>query len=314
MRTVRRSAAPGAAPVHTAVPVPGSPPIGVVRIEPATEARIDPDRHAHDFPGLLYVEGGHGAVDTGGRTVPVGAGDLLVIAPGDVIAVHPPDTPATARGWGVFFLPEALRAEVPAALLSWRAHPLLFPFARGGGRALRLSVPDGERPDWVTRIAALDEELNARREGFREAATAHLVLLLVGVARLAQEVGDDLLRDDEPLLAEVFAVIERGFRGPLSLRDVARAVTLSPGHLTTTVRRRTGRTVQEWIAERRMAQARTLLSGSALSVDEVARAVGVADPSYFARLFRRAHGVSPREWRRAGRAAGSPRGGHDDAP
>ena len=34
---------------------------------------------------------------------------------------------------------------------------------------------------------------------------------------------------------------------------------MSPGHLTTVVRRKTGRTVLEWIAERRMAEARRLL-------------------------------------------------------
>jgi AraC-like DNA-binding protein len=32
-------------------------------------------------------------------------------------------------------------------------------------------------------------------------------------------------------------------------------------------------------------------------VATVAAAVGVTDPGYFARIFRRAHGVSPAAWR-----------------
>jgi AraC-like DNA-binding protein len=72
---------------------------------------------------------------------------------------------------------------------------------------------------------------------------------------------------------------------------------MTPGHLTTVVRRRTGRTVQEWITERRMAEARGLLAETDLPVAEVARRVGVCDPGYFSRLFGRAHGSSPREWR-----------------
>jgi AraC-like DNA-binding protein len=83
----------------------------------------------------------------------------------------------------------------------------------------------------------------------------------------------------------------------LSLRDVAREVGMTPGHLTTVVRRRTGRTVQEWIIERRMAEARSLLAETDLPVAEVARRVGVPDPGYFSRLFSRRHGASPREWR-----------------
>ena len=63
------------------------------------------------------------------------------------------------------------------------------------------------------------------------------------------------------------------------------------------VRRRTGRTVQEWIIERRMAEARSMLEGTDLPVAEIARRVGVFDPGYFSRRFTRTHGISPRKWR-----------------
>ena len=111
----------------------------------------------------------------------------------------------------------------------------------------------------------------------------------------------DLRRSGEPLLAEVFTVIDRRLGEPLSLRDVAHELGMTPGHLTTVVRRRTGRTVQEWIIERRMAEARSLLSDTELPVGEIARRVGMSDPGYFSRLFRRTHGTSPRQWR--GRSA-----------
>jgi AraC family transcriptional activator of pobA len=63
------------------------------------------------------------------------------------------------------------------------------------------------------------------------------------------------------------------------------------------VRRRTGRAVQEWIIERRMAEARSLLADTELPVSEIARRAGMSDPGYFSRLFHRAHGASPRQWR-----------------
>jgi AraC-like DNA-binding protein len=78
-------------------------------------------------------------------------------------------------------------------------------------------------------------------------------------------------------------------------------VSLSPSHLTTVVRRKTGRTVGEWIAERRMVEARRLLVETDLAVEEVGRRVGYGDPGYFVRSFRRAHGMTPLGWRRAGR-------------
>jgi AraC-like DNA-binding protein len=155
---------------------------------------------------------------------------------------------------------------------------------------------------WTARFSALDQELRERRDGYPEAVLGHLTLLLVDVARLAADVVGDLRLQDEPLLAEVFDVIEERFHEPISLRDVASAVSLSPGHLTTVVRRKTGRTVQEWIAERRLAQARRLLVETDLAVEEVGGRVGYVDPSYFVRVFRRAHDVTPLAWRRAGRS------------
>jgi len=144
-------------------------------------------------------------------------------------------------------------------------------------------------------------ELRRRRDGYREALLAHLTLLLVELSRLATDVVGDLRLKDEPLLAEVFSFIEERYREPISLKDVARAVGLSPGHLTTVVGRKTGRTVLEWIAERRMAEARRLLVETDLPVEEVGGRVGYADSHYFVRVFRRGHGATPLGWRRAGR-------------
>src|SRR5438128_399902 len=78
--------------------------------------------------------------------------------------------------------------------------------------------------------------------------------------------------------AAVFARIEARFHGNISLRDVAAAAGLTPGHLTTVVGRRTGRTVQQWITERRMREARRLLAHTDLTVAEIGTRVGYRDP------------------------------------
>jgi AraC-like DNA-binding protein len=280
---------------------PGELPVTTWRLDHDWRYRDTFEEHVHDFPGLAYFPGAGGRLRTGRRVWPIEAGDLFVIAPGDVMGhIHVADL-ADAKGWGVFFTAEALGPDVPGAHLAWRTHPLLFPFVRGGALgALRLRVPEPARPEWTARIEALDDELVRRRDGYREAALAHLVLLLVGVSRLAADVVGDLRENREQLLAEVFEVIERRYPEPLSLRDVAAAVNISPGHLTSTVRKRTGRTVQEWITERRMVQARRLLAATGLPVGEVGRRVGFRDPGYFARTFGKVHGMSPAQWRRAG--------------
>jgi AraC family transcriptional regulator, transcriptional activator of pobA len=291
-------------PVYTYETVPGVPPVGVLSLGQALSPGGLPQEHshAHDFLVLAYFERGGGSMWVGDREWRVEAGDVYVIAPGEVVGAGDARGLEEAEGWGVYFPPEVFGPQAPGAFLSWRAHPLLFPFVRGAaGGAQRLKVPHTQIPTWSERVSALDLELNRRHDGYREAVLAHLTLLLVGVSRLAADVVGDLRLNDEPLLAGVFGFIEERFQEPMSLKDVARAVNLSSGHLTTVVRRKTGRTVLGWISERRMAEARRLLVETDLSVEEVGRRVGFGDPGYFVRSFRRAHGATPLGWRRAGR-------------
>ena len=302
MGTTRlRSKREGGPPVYTYEVVPGVPPVSTFRLGPRDWSR-PPDAHAHDFLVLAYFEQGGGSMRLGDREWRVEAGDAFVIAPGEVVGADDGRDLLATEGWAVAFPPEVFGSQAPGAFLSWRTHPLLFPFVRGAaGGAQRLNVPPANRAAWSLRFAALDLELRQRRDGYQEAALAHLTLLLVEVSRLAADVVGDLRLNDEPLLAEVFGFIEEHYGERVSLKDVAWAVSLTPGHLTTVVRRKTGRTVQEWIAERRMAAARRLLVETDLTVDEVGRRVGYDDSGYFVRTFGRAHGVTPRGWRRAGR-------------
>lgn len=301
MRTTRTAPGRGRPATYSMRPAPGEPPVATWRLEHSWEGSGSFEEHAHDFPGLAYFLTAGGRLRTGRRDWPIEAGDLFVIAPGDMMGhIHAADL-AGANGWGVFFTADALGPDVPGAHLAWRTHPLLFPFVRGGAiGALRLRVAEPDRSEWTARVLALHEELTQRQDGYREAALAHLVLLLVGVSRLAADVVGNLRENREPLLAEVFEVIEQRYPQPLSLRDVAAAVNISPGHLTSTVRRQTGRTVQQWITERRMVQARRLLAVTELPVGEVGRRVGFPDAGYFARTFGKVHGTSPVQWRRAG--------------
>jgi AraC-like DNA-binding protein len=259
-----------------------TPPVSVVRAP--DDNVVERGVHIHDFPALWYA-------DT--------AGLVYVVAPGTAVD---PGRIERHAGIGVFFDPAALDGEGRSPWPAWRVHPLLFPFVHGQSSGLlALSVPAERQPLWTNTIGSIEAELAERKEGYRQAVLAQLTLLLIDVARLADDVVGDLRRSGEPLLAEVFTVINRHPGDPLSLRDVARELGVTPGHLTTVVRRRTGRTVQEWIIERRMAEARSLLADTRLPVAEIARQIGMSDPGYFSRLFRRTHGTSPRQWR--GRAS-----------
>jgi AraC family transcriptional regulator, transcriptional activator of pobA len=280
---------------------PGAAPVQVGRLPDESRTASVPmplDRaHSHDFLVLFYAHRADGTFAIDGRTWAAADGDLFVISPGQVVSFASPAHEFVTEGWAVYFPADVIRPGAPGAYSSWRAHPLLFPFARGADRAQRLHIPAAERDEWVARFGALDTELRTRRDGHVEAALAHLTLLLVAVARLPADVSDELRAAREPLLAAVFEVIERRYHEPISLADIAAELALTTGHLTTVVRRRTGRTVQQWLTERRMQQARLLLTGTDLTVAAISRRVGYPDVSYFIKRFRADHDVTPAQWR-----------------
>lgn len=101
-----------------------------------------------------------------------------------------------------------------------------------------------------------------------------------------------------PKLNPVFDFIETNYHQPIQLKDIAAVVGYSPAYLTQLMQSHTGRTVKQWIVERRMSEARDLLHQTQQSIKKIAIALGYADPSYFIRQFRQHHGTSPQEWRR----------------
>lgn len=85
----------------------------------------------------------------------------------------------------------------------------------------------------------------------------------------------------------------------LTLSEMAAHVGYSGNYLTQKFRREMGQTLSEYILESRMARARSLLTGTLFSIQEISRQLGYAGPSYFSEQFRRCTGQTPSEYRNA---------------
>jgi YesN/AraC family two-component response regulator len=102
-----------------------------------------------------------------------------------------------------------------------------------------------------------------------------------------------------PQFSAVFEFIEANYTQSISLNDVAQAVEYSPAYLTNLIRRQTGRSLYQWIIERRMTAACSLLLETRQTVEQIAIAVGYQDAGHFSRQFRQSFGMSPKSWKHA---------------
>jgi AraC-like DNA-binding protein len=88
-----------------------------------------------------------------------------------------------------------------------------------------------------------------------------------------------------------------------TLGELAEALDYDPEWLSTNIKRLTGSTFTELQQDKRIFQAKILLSTTALPVKEIAAQVGYSNTSYFFRLFREREGCSPKDYRRGNETA-----------
>jgi AraC family transcriptional regulator len=99
-------------------------------------------------------------------------------------------------------------------------------------------------------------------------------------------------------LRRVLDFIAAHLNGDPTIAELARECALSPGYFARAFRQTTGNTPHQWLVQKRIEKARTLLLGSALGLAEIAVRCGFTDQSHFTRVFTRVEGDSPGRWRR----------------
>lgn len=92
--------------------------------------------------------------------------------------------------------------------------------------------------------------------------------------------------------------IEQYSANPISLSKVAKAVNISPTHLSEKFKQVTGINFVDYVARTRFTRACELLRNGSLRVSDIAFAAGFQSLSQFNRVFKRLAGQSPRTYRR----------------
>jgi AraC-like DNA-binding protein len=83
----------------------------------------------------------------------------------------------------------------------------------------------------------------------------------------------------------------------LTLDEIAGQVHLNPQYFSVLFKRETGESAITYLTNIRVEHAKLLLKDTSIPINEVARRVGYDDPDYFSRLFRKANGITPRQYR-----------------
>jgi len=103
------------------------------------------------------------------------------------------------------------------------------------------------------------------------------------------------VRATRPEVRKALVYLEENYPRAVTIHDVALHVNLSETYLCQIFKTDTGKSMMTFLNELRMAKAYEMLSSGQLLVKEVAAEVGIQDPFYFNRLFKKHYGVPPKQ-------------------
>lgn len=127
----------------------------------------------------------------------------------------------------------------------------------------------------------------------RKVSQMTMTLLFLQLLSHTDKLDWDSREDD---ILKLLRYVEDHYAGA-SLSEAAELLHTDIYSLSRLIRRQTDKTFTQLVQEKRLTQAAFLLKSTGQNVDDVARAVGYENISYFHRIFKAAYGISPRHYR-----------------
>lgn len=268
---------PAALPKASLLPEPPAAPriVPIGRLAQGGRWRVEAMR-ALSEPVLLWFTRGQGRITLGGQTRGYGAHNAVFIPPG---VMHGFEAGLQTNGVALFF-GRGTDVTLPHAVQHLR---------------IREAASQAELSGL---IEAITRELDSPRPGAERAARHYLGLLGVWLERhcatLAPEAPTDRGRK---LVARYAALLEREFRSGHGVADYAAQLGVTSTHLTRSCRASCGRPASELLSDRKLYEARRLLSETKFPVNRIAEELGYSSAGYFSRAFHAKTGKTPSAFR-----------------
>lgn len=106
-----------------------------------------------------------------------------------------------------------------------------------------------------------------------------------------------------PTVKKTVLLIDSDLSANLTPGRLAKKQSVSLGYLSTIFKKEIGKTISEYVREKRMRHAAYLLSSTDLQIQDVALHCGMMDVQYFSKCFKREMNKTPKEYREASKAA-----------
>lgn len=225
-------------------------------------------------------------------------GSVVCLAPGQVIGIEDTGQEFQPRGYALCFHPDLIRGTN----LGRNIREYTF-FSYEVNEALHLS--ERERKIFIDCLTMIQEELQHDIDRMSKRLIANSIELLLNYclrfyARqfiTRQDANRDILTRFETLLDQYFTGDNAIRKGLPTVKYCAGELCLSTNYFGDLIKKETGRTAWEYIQNKIIGLAKEQLLIPAYSVSQVAYNLGFQYPQHFTRVFKKATGMTPNEYR-----------------
>lgn len=238
---------------------------------------------------LCYTRHGRSSLILPDRTIAISENQLIYIPSG---AAHYWENQSDNSAMQLFvcFYPPALKPFKPAA-------QAIQQFQRIFPRLTSYDIADAHRKAGIFNSIRLMRYEQRRAQVSADAMIwAQLIELLVMLTRARQEsIEHEALSSRERTFARSLKYLREQLHEPLQIKDLAEIAVLSYRRYTQIFKEKTGKTVNQYIRELRIEQAKTRL----LETENILHAsieAGFGDLAHFYRVFKAATGLTPRKF------------------
>lgn len=191
------------------------------------------------------------------------------------------------------------RGRPEAVLLLRRIFEILEPFSLVTRKnkileiivlaAREVQFADCSEADFMDYISCA-KEIDCMDWDAMKAKAEQQINYLVKVVRFSKQ----MVRSE--LVTQTIQFMEQHYQQQISLQEVADELGVTPQHLSKLFKKETGKNYIDWLTHLRIEKAKEYLIAGKVNIREVGYLVGIQDPNYFSRLFKKNVGVSPSEY------------------
>lgn len=266
--------------------------------------------HSHDFIEIAVVTGGSGThvlclPDMDYFSYSMVKGNVCVVAPGEkhAYSFQPGESIQIIN---ILFSPTVIQKSNAVCWDDFHYEEFIqlssCLSARHKNNPQQIRLEPEELEQVCRLIQKIEWEFSHKETGYSTMIQLYFSTILTLMLRCyKREIATVDMDESTTLVAKILQYLDTHYQQKITLEQIAKMTHFSTRHITRCFKAATGLSLNEYLLNQRIADAKSLLASTTKKVSAVAMETGFENTSYFCQQFKRATGYTPNEYREINR-------------